>query len=133
MKIHFISIFLAIFWTKLEFKVLSINDSSALIPIFSSWPVILAKEIQLWLTLFCFIIIKQGLFEVQFLLNFHNKPCFHSTPSFSPKTLEPRTSATLRKITDLRNFLHQYHAPLRTSVTLLKFVTELRNTPYGAT
>ena len=28
-----------------------------------------------------------------------------------------RTSATLRKITDLRNFLHQYYAPLRTSVT----------------
>ena len=43
-----------------------------------------------------------------------------------------RTSATLRKITDLRIFLHQYYALLRTSVTLLKFVTELRNTPYGA-
>ena len=28
-----------------------------------------------------------------------------------------RTSATLRKISDLRNFLHQYYAPLRTSVT----------------
>jgi len=33
---------------------------------------------------------------------------------------------------DLRNFSHQYYAPLRTSVTLLKFVTELINTPYGA-
>ena len=44
----------------------------------------------------------------------------------------PRTSATLRKITDLRNFLHQYYAPLRTSLTLLKFVTELRNTPCAA-
>ena len=35
----------------------------------------------------------------------------------SKRQLSNRTSATLRKITDLRNFLHQYYAPLRTSVT----------------
>ena len=35
-----------------------------------------------------------------------------------------KTSATLRKITDLRNFSHKYYAS--------KTVTELRNTPYGA-
>ena len=57
---------------------------------------------------------------------FYEKISCHIIPSamecfsFSDSKAKIRTSATLRKITDLRNFSHQYYAPLRTSVTLFE-------------
>ena len=37
--------------------------------------------------------------------------------NITASTIAARTSATLRKITDLRNFSHKYYASLRSSVT----------------